>query len=142
MLINFFIFIKKKKIFFYCTGLTKLNEIFLNLKYNSLPIFLFPIKNKFYSNANYPKRNFNFTFKKNEFINFFYKFYEKFSPSIYYEDIKKSFFYGDFDLDNKNVYTSIGHFYDLDFKRNLTWSSNYKLNILQHGLMVFFKNLN
>jgi hypothetical protein len=136
---KFFLYLlKKKDFFFYCTGLTKLNEIFLNLKYNGLPIFLFPIKNRFYSNANYPERNFNFPLKKNEFINFFYKFYEKFAPSIYYEDIKKPFFYDNFDLDNKSVYTSIGHFYDLDFKRNLAWSSNYKLNILQHGADGFF----
>jgi hypothetical protein len=139
---KFFLYLlKKKDFFFYCTGLTKLNEIFLNLKYNGLPIFLFPIKNGFYSNSNYPERNFNFPLKKNEFINFFYKFYEKFSPSIYYEDIKKSFFYGDFNLDNKSIYTSIGHYYDVDFKRNLTWSSNYKLNILQHGADGFFLNI-
>ncbi len=131
--------LKKKDYFFYCTGLTKFNEILLNYKYNSLPIFLFPVKNSYYSNKKLSKRNFNFPFnKRNEFINFFYEFYEKFSPSIYYEDIKKSFFYGDFDLDNKNIYTSIGHYYDLDFKKNLAWSSNYKLHIIQHGADGFF----
>jgi putative transferase (TIGR04331 family) len=136
----FYILLKKKKFIFYCTGFSKINEIILNLKYNNLPLFLIPESNSYYL-KNFTRLKLNiYSNSKDPFLIFFFNFYNKYAPSILYENfnvLKKR----KFKLNNKEIFTSIGHYYDMNFRYNIFSAKNKKINFIQHGGDNFFCRL-
>jgi putative transferase (TIGR04331 family) len=120
----------------YLTYMNRVNEIKLNFKTSKIPCYILPTKisycniNKFYERK-------IFDDQKNTKINFkffFLNFFEKYAPSIFFEDF--DFFYKknkDINFEGKTILTSIGHYHDFNFLLNIFKTKNIDLNIIQHG---------